>query len=170
MPYEYTANDKTKKSKNNKEKEKQKKRTKRSLKRRFKGLFFIQFHWLAKLLQGFGAHRSAGRIYKWLVAMDDDIAMYKLGKMYWWGYKFVRDPVKAIELIEYASIRGNQEAQNFKDEMNKDGLWRQGKTRDEFMAMFDEHIFKENKRVHSMHLFTVALYTILLVIIAYLLR
>ena len=154
MPYEYTANQ----------------QKQRGLKKRIRESFFMGFHMLANLFKGFGAYRMAGRILNWLVAMGDDKAMFKLGDMSWWGYKIIRDPVKAIELIEYASIKGNLQAQQFKEEMTEDGLWRQGKNRDEFMDMFDDHVVKETKRERSMHIIPIIIYTLLIVLIAYLLR
>jgi len=155
MPYEYTTGKKSKQ---------------RSLKQRIKGLFFTVLHLLSTLFKGFGAYRIAAAILKWLVALDDDNAMYKLGVMHWWGYKFIRDPVKAIELIEYAAIRGNIQAQKFKQRMTDDGLWRQGKNRDEFMEMYDDHIYKDDKRNRSLHIIPIFIYTILIFLIAYLLR
>ena len=155
MPYEYTAGEK---------------QNRRSLKQRIKSTLFIGFHLLAHLLKGFGAYRAAGGLLRWLVSMGDDKAMFKLGEMYWWGYKFIRDPVKAIELIEYASIRGNPDAIRFKQEMTDDGIWRQGKKRDEFMDMFDSHVNKERMQTRSMHIIPITVYTVLIVVLAYFLR
>lgn len=161
MPYDYTANE---------QKKENKKPIKKTFGRRIKGVFLLPFHWIANLFHGFGAYRLAGRMYRWLTSFDDDAAMFKLGKLYWWGYKFKRDPTKAIELIENALNRGNTEAQLFKDEMTKDDLWQQGKNQDEFMSMFDQHIYKESKRVHSMHILSVAIYTTLIAVIVFAMR
>ena len=130
---------------------------------RLKNLFYSIFHILAHLLIGFGAKHTGARVLRWLIAMGDSRAMFKLGEMYWWGYKFARDPVKAIELIEYAAIRGNEAAIQFKEEMTEDGLWRQGKNRDEFMEMFDEHVVKEGNQRKSFSFGLVIVYTILLI-------
>ncbi len=155
MPYEYTADTKIRK---------------KGFFGKLKSLFFVQFHLVSNLFKGFGAYRVAGGILKWMISMGDDQAMYKLGVMYWWGYKYARDPVKAIELIEYSAIRGNKNALKFKEEMTDDGLWRQGKKRDEFMEMYDDHILKENKQSHSTYLLQIVVYTILIVAIAYFAR
>ena len=97
----------------------------RGFKPRLRRFFFGQFHILANLLRGFGLIKMSAGIYKWLINKGDDKAMFKLGEMYWWGYKFVRDPVKAVQLIEYAALKGNHAALMFKEEMIQDGLWKQ---------------------------------------------
>ncbi len=124
----------------------------------------------AQLAAGFGLRRLAARIYNRQIHSGSTHAMLKLGQMYWWGYKFTRDPVKAIELIEYAAIRGNLEALRFKEDMTADGLWRQGKIRDEFMDEFDEQIVKEKKQNRPVHLIMALFYTLVLIGLAYFLR
>ncbi|VAW70854.1 hypothetical protein MNBD_GAMMA12-322 [hydrothermal vent metagenome] len=152
MSQEYVETKKTKK-----------KGKKKGFKQRLKDTFFTLFHILAHIFIGFGAKSLGAKVLRGLIAMGDSRAMFKLGEMYWWGYKFARDPVKAIELIEYAAIRGHPDAIHFKAEMTEDGLWRQGKNRDEFMEMFDEHITKESNQRRSMNLWWPVLYTGILV-------
>jgi len=159
MSYEYIEGDKAKKDG----------KKKKGFVHRLKSIFYALFHALAHIFIGFGAKGTGARILRWLIAMGDSRAMFKLGEMYWWGYKFARDPVKAIELIEYAAIRGNPDAIQFKEEMTEDGLWRQGKNRDEFMEMFDEHVTKEHNQKRSMNFWWVILYTALLFGFAWLL-
>ncbi len=153
MSHEYVEGKKSKKGGSNK----------KGLVQRLKNIFYSIFHIMAHIFIGFGAKSMGAKLLRWLIAMGDSRAMFKLGEMYWWGYKFARDPVKAIELIEYAAIRGNPEAIQFKEEMTEDGLWRQGKNRDEFMEMFDEHVSKENNQRRSMNLWWPVLYTAILV-------
>jgi len=152
MSQEYVESKKSKKS-----------GKKKGFGQRLKNLFYLIFHIMAHICIGFGAKGMGAKVLRWLIAMGDSRAMFKLGEMYWWGYKFARDPVKAIELIEYAAIRGNPDATRFKEEMTEDGLWRQGKNRDEFMEMFDDHVTKEFNQKRSMNLWWIVLYTGLLV-------
>ena len=159
MSYEYVHGDKSKKGGNKN----------RGIRYRLKTLFFSIFHVLAHILIGFGAKSMGSRVLRWLIAKGDSRAMFKLGEMYWWGYKFARDPVKAIELIEYAAILGNPDAIRFKEEMTEDGLWRQGKNRDEFMEMFDEHVAKEQNQKRQMNVWWPVLYTALVLGFAWLL-
>ncbi len=126
-------------------------------------------HFFARIAGGMGAKRLSAFLYKRLIAKGDTEAMYVLGKMYWWGYHFTRDPAKAVELIEYAAIRGNRQAIDFKQEMIDSGLWRQGKSRDEFMSVFDELAEKEDRLRQSSHFFQIVIYTVILIVFAWVL-
>ncbi len=126
-------------------------------------------HFFARIAGGMGAKRLSAFLYRRLIAKGDTEAMYVLGKMYWWGYRFTRDPAKAVELIEYAAIRGNQQAIDFKQEMIDSGLWRHGKNRDEFMSVFDELAEKEDQLRQSSHFFQIIIYTVILVVFAWVL-